>query len=127
MKFPCIDHDKVGNKLGYAMVYVGNYKSVHLHRQVFEYAYGYSPEVVLHICDNPRCINPLHLKGGTHADNMADCARKGRRSQYLRKLTPQDVRDIRVSKQSAIQLAKQYGVSQSTVLRVIHHKVYKEV
>jgi HNH endonuclease len=36
------------------------------------------PPVVMHLCDNPRCVNPAHLKAGTLDANNKDCAAKGR-------------------------------------------------
>lgn len=33
---------------------------------------------VLHTCDNPKCVNPDHLKPGTQKENVQDCIAKGR-------------------------------------------------
>lgn len=80
----CIDHGCKGYGLGYATAWVtydGRKVSTTKHRKVYYMHTGEWPEVVRHKCDNPRCINPEHLEGGTHLDNMQDMVVRGRVKQ----------------------------------------------
>lgn len=46
------------------------------HRLVAWWFFGPPPEgqEVMHVCNNPKCLSPLHLKYGTHAENMREVA-----------------------------------------------------
>ena len=37
-----------------------------------------TPYEVAHNCDNPKCLNPFHLKLALHAENMSDMHLRGR-------------------------------------------------
>lgn len=66
------------NKTSYGMISLGGY-TVLAHRLAHALATGdITAEVVMHTCDNPSCVNPAHLKSGTHMENMADMRAKGR-------------------------------------------------
>lgn len=71
------------NAQGYGQIVVGGRKGlpVGAHRIAWELANNRRIPwrgVIRHSCDNPTCCNPKHLLLGTQADNMRDCAAKGR-------------------------------------------------
>lgn len=43
-----------------------------------------SAEIAMHICDNPQCVNPKHIKLGTASENNKDTVLKGRRKDKLK-------------------------------------------
>lgn len=98
------------------------------HRISFELFNGPIPEgmFVCHKCDNPGCVNPDHLFAGSAADNVHDCASKGRRADPLKvksnaKLTRVDVESI-LSKMIAgrcdSDLADEYGMTQASIFKI---------
>jgi DNA-binding NarL/FixJ family response regulator len=77
----------------------------------------------MHECDVPSCINPFHLKLGTHLENMADCSRKGRSrtgrdGNGVKKIFDEDSREIArlvAAGVSKSQVARQYGVTTTCI------------
>lgn len=118
----CVSH--APNSDGYPTKSV-NGRTVKIYRYLYQLAYGNLPKevVLMHTCDNRLCINYAeHLIPGSHAENMADMARKGRATRGERihssKLNKRKVATIRNSKMSTRQLADKYGVHESTINRV---------
>jgi len=72
------------NNEGYGLVGL-MYRVYLAHRVSYTIAFGSIPDklLVLHKCDNPRCVNPRHLYVGTHADNVRDRFIKTHPSKYL--------------------------------------------
>lgn len=77
MDSPC--WELLGRRDPYARLWIGGGRREHGHRLAWLVTYG-DPGAhhILHRCDNPRCVRPDHLFLGSHADNMADMARKKR-------------------------------------------------
>ena len=97
------------------------------HRIMFQQVHGFLPKLVMHTCDVKNCVNPEHLKAGTHSENMRDARDKGRLNTQTHefhgsaKLTMTDAEQIRALKGIVTQrdLAKRYGVSRGTI-QAIH-------
>ena len=71
------------NENGYGRFYLDG-KEYRAHRWIFIQLNKWEPEVVMHTCDNPSCVNPDHLRGGTIEENNKDRDEKGRHGQYPR-------------------------------------------
>lgn len=122
---------------GYGSIGYGD-KMVLAHRLSWELHNGPTHEelCVLHKCDAPACVNPDHLFLGTHADNMTDMTKKGRRVSTPRsgesngraKLTVAQVRDIRAREgQSQRALAKEFGLGQTQISHILSGKGWAHI
>lgn len=86
---------------------------------------------VLHRCDTPSCVNPDHLFIGTNVDKHRDAAQKGRmpkgENNPAARLTEEQVRQIRLSKESIRKLGVKLGVSHRTVNKVRLGETWRHV
>lgn len=97
-------------------------RRIYAHRVAWQIANGRPPgsrEVVRHTCDNPPCVNPNHLKIGTHRQNMHDMIERGRAVHPVR-LSVDDVAAIRAARARGMApaLADKYGVSVSAIFKI---------
>ena len=116
---------------GYGQVWVGNGKAQRAHRISYELANGPIPEntQICHRCDNPPCVNPVHLFAGTARENALDRDGKGRHWVHqgnghpCLKVTVEQVGEIRrlwaLGKVRQRQLAATYNIAQSTVSEIV--------
>lgn len=96
-------------------------RDVYAHRHAYELVNGPVAEgmFVLHRCDNRACINPEHLFVGTHADNMRDCAAKGRFNRALNRDLVLAIRSRRAAGETFRGIGRSLGVTHATVRNVV--------
>ena len=97
-----------------------------VHRLAWAQQNGQIPRgiMVLHHCDHPRCIELTHLRLGTAKDNAADMIARARGGKTrrphtrIRKLTDDQVREIRTSVGNPKDIAARWGITWGTVYQI---------
>lgn len=118
---------------GYGVIRVNGPKQ-RAHRWLYEALYGSVGDLeIRHLCHNPSCIFPGHLRPGTHKENMQDRVRAGRGADLRgenngrAKLTEDDVRFIRQSSAPGTVLARQFNVTKNAISNIRLHKAWRHV
>lgn len=131
------------NKKGYGQMHrYPDHRNVLAHRVSWELAFGAIPvlasgktALIRHGCNNPHCVNPSHLKSGSHQDNMDDRNSQGRQAKGeangRAKLTVEDVKEIRrlaaEGQMSKRALAIKFKVSRPTVRHIVERKLWRHI
>lgn len=112
-------------------------KHVYAHRFSWELHHGRIPKgkLVLHRCDNPRCVRPEHLFLGTHLDNMRDKIAKGRvvacpgEKNGQARLSLKDIKAIRELHSAGLsykKIAPMFGISFQHVGRIVNRVRWRQ-
>jgi len=114
---------------GYGQFYRRKNVPVGAHRFSWELAHGQPVppgRMVMHLCDNPPCVNPAHLVVGTCQDNARDCAAKGRnpgnttnRGGVPPKWAPEVVDAMRAQEMTFRQIGAVLGIAPATAFRTL--------
>lgn len=133
----CMEWQRARSRFGYGMVWHRG-KAISANRLALIFTIG-EPEtksVAMHLCDNPPCINPDHLRWGTHSENSKDMVAKGRQvlngksgtEHHNAKLNLDAVAFIRKAygaDYSQKYLAKLFGVGETTIGNVLKNRIWK--
>lgn len=136
----CWEWTGAHNGNGYGAFSPDSRKLTPAHRYSLELALGrpLGEEYALHACDNKPCVNPAHLRAGTHTDNMADAMERGRMlmsvprgtAHYQARLTPNQVREVRALCAEGlryIDVARKTGIERQIVRQIAIGKTWKHV
>lgn len=110
----------------------GLYGNDRAHRLVWKLFFGPIGNglFICHRCDNPPCVNPLHLFLGTPAENSTDMVKKGRVDRSSAKIGVATLYEIRrrlATGESQYSIAKDFGVSRSAVEHIKLGTTWKNV
>jgi hypothetical protein len=103
----------------------GKFKNTTAHRVAYSHCNGALAENldVMHICDNPPCCNPNHLKAVPTIVNVHDCFQK-RRRDLLSEDTLNRIHEMHRAGTQQKVIAQNIGISRASVCRIVHGKAY---
>lgn len=130
----CLECRNRHTKDGYPRIYLPTQRvRTTVVRFLWMLAHGPIPHglVIRHDCDNRLCVNIDHCQLGTVADNIADRVARGRNAcganNGKTKLTEENVREIRASRESCTILAARLNVYPSTISDARNGTCWKHV
>lgn len=104
-------------------------KNTYLHRFIFTVFVGRISEgmYICHKCDNPRCVNPLHLFIGTPTNNVQDMYAKGRqgtvgggKARYFSEEERLEMKEMVKKGYTQRQIADAFHTTQRSVWNYLH-------
>jgi hypothetical protein len=113
----------------------GNVRA-HRFSYLLKYGFIYSDLICMHVCDNPGCVNPSHLKLGTIRDNTQDMIQKNRdkirgSKNNCAKLTELEVIEIRnlyLDKSNTVKsIAEKYNFSFGGIKKIVLGEIWRYV
>ena len=119
------------NNNGYGFFFKNSENRVMLaHRFSYETFIGTIPPGlhVLHKCDVSSCVNPNHLSIGSQSENIQQCMDRNRHHRNIgvlnghAKLSPAEIEKIISDNRTVREIARDYGVHNSTICRVKTNK-----
>jgi hypothetical protein len=136
----CLEWPFGRSKSGYGHLEINGYEApASRHMAILIHGPLQSDVHVRHTCDNPPCCNPQHLVLGSALDNYRDSVERGRHispphkageSNGSAKLSAADVKLIRAlyaRGEKRFPIAKQFGVSFSTVDRIVSGDAWQDI
>lgn len=133
----CMEWQRAIGRHGYGVAW-HNGKVTTAHRLMLIFAEGLpeNKSVAMHLCDNPPCVNPDHLRWGSHKENSKDMVAKNRHtikpmygeSHPNSKLTIDAVAFIRKNYGADYPtkyLAALFGVGKTTIGNVLTNKIWR--
>jgi hypothetical protein len=114
---------------------VSETKAEYAYRWLCSQSQDITNKIVMHLCDNPLCVNPEHLKVANQQENVDDMITKWRHmhgeAHTGAKLNEENVREIRsIRANSGIpyyKIAEKFGVDTVTIWAVCNRKTWTHV